>query len=329
MKEEPLVSVIIPCYNCKTYVKEAVLSIIEQSYRNLEIYITDDCSNDGTYQIIRKIARQDSRIHIIRHKENQRIVSCLNEMLVFVKGAYIARMDADDVAAVNRIEEQVRYMERHPECTVCGCQAVYIDKYGRKIGNSHMPEGYEESRLFARYFSPVIHPSAMIRAEVFKNEKYSPFYLYCEDYELWMRLIYKNQMNIASLHEQLLKYRITEEQTTAKHFKEQLINCAKIFDLYDAGLGKWKEIHKEIFFIRSKRIDGADLYIKNILRVLKTQKFYVSAAVAEKMIFYLLRFYRGQAVKILLTPYGIRILVWNVYKKARKKYSQIFCIKSI
>ena len=101
-KASPLISVIIPCYNAEKYVEQAVRSIMNQTYKNQEILCTDDCSIDSTLSILERLATEDSRIRIIRHTENKKLIFTLNELVQESKGDYIARMDADDISLPQR-----------------------------------------------------------------------------------------------------------------------------------------------------------------------------------------------------------------------------------
>ena len=114
----PLVSVIIPCYNAEKYVEEAVRSIMTQTYKNIEILVTEDCSTDNTLKILKNLEKEDSRIKVIQNKKNLKIVKSLNNMINIAQGKYIARMDADDISLPERIEKQVRFMEENPEPSV-------------------------------------------------------------------------------------------------------------------------------------------------------------------------------------------------------------------
>ena len=111
----PLVSVIIPCYNAEKYVEEAVRSIMTQRYKNIEILVTEDCSTDNTLKILKNLEKEDSRIKVIQNKKNLKIVKSLNNMINIAQGKYIARMDADDISLPERIEKQVRFMEENPD----------------------------------------------------------------------------------------------------------------------------------------------------------------------------------------------------------------------
>jgi len=103
-----LVSVVIPCFNAAAYLKEAIKSIIHQSYRNLEIIIINDGSTDASPSMLMAFAEKDPRIRLIHHTKNEGLVASLNEGVWLASGMYIARMDADDVSLRDRIEVLVK-----------------------------------------------------------------------------------------------------------------------------------------------------------------------------------------------------------------------------
>ena len=102
--QNKLVSVIIPVYNVEKYVKEAIQSIQNQTYINLEIIVIDDGSSDKTYTIVEELARNDERIKLYKNEKNLKIVKTLNRALSLANGENIARMDGDDISALDRIE---------------------------------------------------------------------------------------------------------------------------------------------------------------------------------------------------------------------------------
>lgn len=106
MNSNPLVSIIIPCYNVEAYVEKAINSILNQTYTNLEIWIIDDASTDGTLQKVNAI--KDDRIRIISFKENTQKVGAVNEALQKVNGDYIAFQDADDWSEPTRVQQQLK-----------------------------------------------------------------------------------------------------------------------------------------------------------------------------------------------------------------------------
>ncbi|GHU16190.1 hypothetical protein FACS1894163_05060 [Spirochaetia bacterium] len=202
----PLVSVIIPCYNCEKYVELAVQSIIDQTYPNLEILITDDCSTDNSYNILKELAQNDSRIILIKNEANLKLAKSLNNMIDMAKGKYIARMDADDISLSERIMTQVEWMEAHSDYAICGTNAWVMNSNEKIIRKSILPATNEEINNSKYCRSPFYHPTVMLRTDVIKIYKYNEkFPLAAEDYELWFRML-KNCKGY-NLKQRLLKYR--------------------------------------------------------------------------------------------------------------------------
>jgi glycosyltransferase involved in cell wall biosynthesis len=208
MNNSPLVSVIIPCHNCEKYVKDAVMSILHQTYQNLEIIITDDCSTDTTYKVLEETASGDNRIRLFHNDKNKGVTRTLNTMLDKANGTYIARMDADDVSLPKRIEKQVEFLQTHPDYGICGCSAWHIDKYGKRIGKSLLPFSDEDIQYYNIFNSPFYHPAVMIRASLILEDRYNENFLCAQDYELWTRLLPKSKA--ANLPEILFCYRVIE-----------------------------------------------------------------------------------------------------------------------
>ncbi|MDP8098748.1 glycosyltransferase family 2 protein [Pasteurella atlantica] len=200
-----LVSVIIPCYNCELYVEEAVRSIINQTYQNLEILVINDGSSDKTESILLKLSEEDSRVKYIKNKENIRLIATLNKGLSLANGEYIARMDADDISLPSRIEKQVAFLEENSDVAICGTNSLHIDENNMIIGHSLMPQDDKAVKIFAKYASPFIHPSVMLRAEQIKGFSYDANYIHAEDFKLWLDILaeYKGY----NLKERLIAYR--------------------------------------------------------------------------------------------------------------------------
>lgn len=231
MSGAPLVSVIIPAYNAERFVEEAVRSIMTQTYKNLEILVTDDCSTDGTYAILQKLASEDTRIRLFRNEQNLNIVRTLNNMIAAANGTYIARMDADDVSLPDRIERQVAFMEANPDVALCGTNAWHIDEKGRRIAFSCLPRTSEEIGKFKFYACPFYHPSVLLRSNIYKNYLYDENFLYAEDYELWIRLLV--DYNGYNLSDRLLYYRISVNQISKSRHEVQLEKTEQIFRKYN------------------------------------------------------------------------------------------------
>lgn len=134
--QNKLVSVIIPVYNVEKYVREAIQSIQNQTYKNLEIIVIDDGSIDNTYNIVEKLANADSRIQLYKNESNLNVVKTRNRALSYATGEYIAMMDGDDISALDRIEKKVNFLEENKEFDLVGCSMKAIDIDGKEIGKT-------------------------------------------------------------------------------------------------------------------------------------------------------------------------------------------------
>ena len=108
-----LVSVIIPAYNIEKYVAETIESVLNQTYKNWEIVITDDCSTDRTIDVIEKYASRDARIHLWKLDKNSGAAAARNNSIKQARGRYIAFLDGDDWWYPTKLEKQIQFMEEN------------------------------------------------------------------------------------------------------------------------------------------------------------------------------------------------------------------------
>lgn len=184
---QPLISVLIPTYNVEKYIFEAITSILNQTYKNLEVIVVDDGSTDRTYEILTAIAATDSRIRVYRNKENKRIVDTLNTAYSYCTGDFIARMDGDDISTPNRLEEQLSFLLKNKDIALVGSNVKMIDEDGNTIHYSRYLTKFENIQLAKKYFSPVNH------IWLAKREVYDKVGFYriptVEDYDFILRAI--------------------------------------------------------------------------------------------------------------------------------------------
>lgn len=206
MEKEIKVSVLMPVYNSEKFLNEAIESILNQSYTNLEFIIVNDGSTDKSLRIIKSYT--DKRIKLINNVENKGIVYSLNKGLENCTGKYIVRMDSDDISYKTRIEEQVSYMEKNLDVVAAG---TYIKIFGEKRKEKIMknPILYEKIKVKSLFTVPIFHPTAILRREIFQKIGYTNEYDGYEDFDLWQRLI-KAEYKISNLPKVLLKYRIVK-----------------------------------------------------------------------------------------------------------------------
>lgn len=220
MKRTPLVSVIMPAFNCELYIGEAIKSILSQTFTDYEFIIIDDGSDDLTLTIIEEFKKKDDRIKIILNKENIGLIKSLNIGLSIAKGKYIARMDGDDISHPTRFAKQVDFMEKHAETGILGTAYEVIDEGGKFIRSLSQPtedEGIGWQTLFHNSFC---HPSIIVRKSVLdqNNIQYEDW-LYAEDYKFTSQILKYSKG--ANLPEFLIQWRESKTQISARKREHQ------------------------------------------------------------------------------------------------------------
>jgi glycosyltransferase involved in cell wall biosynthesis len=229
------ISVIMSVYNGMPYLKEAVKSILSQSYRTFEFIIVDDASTDGSWDYLKNI--KDERLTLIKNKKNRGLSASLNKALKIAKGKYIARMDADDISKRTRIEAQINFLEKNPKIALCGTWAKKIDKDGKIIGNMLYPISPEEIKKKIALFNPIIHPSIMARKTFFdKLGGYREEFDGAEDYDLLARGVH--MFKYANIPEELLMLRFSKTRRSQKsmHKMDKLDLKVKLNLIREGGI---------------------------------------------------------------------------------------------
>lgn len=235
---QPLVSVLIPCYNVEKYVEESINSILDQTYKNLEVIAINDCSTDGTGDLLDKIASKDPRVKVFTNEANLKLIKTLNKGISLCNGKYIARMDADDISLPTRIEKEVSFLEKNKDHDIVSVQFyAFRSENPSKRDLNHSPTRDQELRAFILFRSGICHPAVMIRRRVFTELglKFEAEYLHVEDYALWSEAIYKTK--IANLSEPLLLYRVHQQQISTLYEELQTENKKKVFKIHCQHLG--------------------------------------------------------------------------------------------
>lgn len=243
----PVVSVILPAYNCADTISESIDSIISQTYQNWELVVCDDCSTDSTYEILKRYKKLlGDKMILLQNEKNSRIAVTLNQCLKYVHGKYIARMDGDDVSVVTRFEEQVTFLMNNPEYDLVGSQMITFDENGEKgrVSVREVPDKYS-----LRYNVPFCHATIMAKREVYdvlNGYTVSNNIKRCEDVDLWFRFFDKG-FHGYNLQEPLYKVRTREEdykRRTFSHSLEAAKVCYKGFKLLNYP------IHYYVFLLK-------------------------------------------------------------------------------
>jgi len=229
------ITVLMPVYNGEAYIREAIESILNQTFKDFEFLVIDDGSTDKSADIIKSY--KDNRIRFVRNETNLGLIKTLNKGIDMANGEYIARMDDDDISLPKRLGKQRDFMQKNPEIGIVGSWIKLIGEQGRQGGRVikylSNPEEIKANLLF---LTSLIHPSIMMRKNLIKenNLYYNSGYKHAEDYELWVRA--SKYFPISNIKEVLLlhrKYRksVSETNSTAQKEKAEIIRIQQIKSL--------------------------------------------------------------------------------------------------
>jgi glycosyltransferase involved in cell wall biosynthesis len=190
MRDEPLVSIVMAVYRGanEEHLQLALKSILEQSYRNIEIVVVVDGEIDARKRALLRNLDQAKLITLLNLPANRGPAAARNAGILKAKGDYIAIMDADDIADKNRISTQKSFLEIE-KVDIVSSGVYLIDQNGTVIGERVLPRSVPGVSKLAPYRCPLHNPAAFGRADVFKSNLYDESYRVSEDYELWVRLL--------------------------------------------------------------------------------------------------------------------------------------------
>ena len=253
----------MPVYNREKYVREAVESVLNQTFENFEFLIIDDGSEDQTDNILRSFS--DARIRLISHSQNKGIAQRMNEGLALARGECLAIMNSDDIAFPERIEKQVAYLDQNPDIGAVASTAILIDAEGRTLSRVWEAEknsiSYKEITKTMKRVCCICNPTTMVRTKILKryrfNEKLPNF---GEDYEMWLHFCSDKNL-IYKFSEPLLKYREHSKSERSLHKRgcikraQQLrIKTKTLFLLRRLGKFGWNNYATAIFLELQKDV---------------------------------------------------------------------------
>ncbi len=235
----PRVSVLMTTYNGERFLSEAIESILQQSYTNLELIVVDDGSTDSSASIIRSFSARDSRVRGIFLEKNLGIPKAANRGLRAARGEYVARMDSDDLCHRDRLLKQISYLDKHQELQLLGCHIRAIneegffcsDSYARNFKKS-IPLSFGKHRVMKDVLNLkycVHHPSIVCRRSCFVSiDGYREVFRIGEDVDLYQRLVILHGAILDNLSEKLYYYRHYTGSTTKQYSRSVhiFITCA-------------------------------------------------------------------------------------------------------
>lgn len=234
----PLVSVVVPCYNHQDFVKECLLSVINQSYKNIQLIVIDDGSKDESIEIIKKL--QEKEGFIFEAQRNIGLTKTLNKALKkYVQGKYVAFLASDDYWATDKIKKQVEYFEANSNYGLLFSNAEIVNKESRIIGR------FDEDRLknncsledlmLDRHGIPAL--TALIKKDVLDEVGSYDESLQMEDWDMWMRISERYQLGYMP---EVLAYYRTHSENTSEKTPLMMKNRFSI-------LQKWKEKKPQLY----------------------------------------------------------------------------------
>ena len=206
----PLVSILMPVYKTAPYLREAMDSMLSQTFADFELIVLDDCSPDNAEEILD--AYDDPRIVRYKGEKNAGLSNVLNVGIGMARGKYIARMDSDDISLPQRLQVQVDYLDKHPDVDLV---SVGMRLFGAKEGTWIREINPEKVKIEAMFHSPVLHASSVWRKDAFEKQglRFRQEMVPAEDYDLWTRAMLKG-LKLVNLPEVLYEYRIHDAQAT-------------------------------------------------------------------------------------------------------------------
>lgn len=254
----PNVSIIIPMYNAEKYIKEAIDSVLKQTYKDFEIIVIDDGSTDNTKS---KLLDYGSQIKYI-YQENAGPAVARNRGIKEAKGEYIAFLDADDIWMPEKLERQIRKLKNNSEFGVIHTDRLRLEPDGSvKPNEKIVPEGFIFEELLRNNF--IICSSVLVKKECFnevglfdedrKNR--------AEDYDMWLRI--SRKYAISFIAEPLIKYRVNMNGYNRSNIKAMYDSVKRVFlksiEFYE---GDKRQLKKERFYCMARRKASAFFYIK-------------------------------------------------------------------
>jgi glycosyltransferase involved in cell wall biosynthesis len=214
----PRVTVLTSIYNGEKYLREALDSILNQTFKDFEFLIINDCSTDKTAEILESY--RDPRIRIVNNEENMGLTKSLNKGLKLANSEYIARMDADDISLPERLQKQVEFLDEHPEIGVLGTWIQWIDENSKPSIIIRPPTAPGVIGWFLIFENCVAHPSVMMRADVIiQLGFYNAEAIHAQDYDLWVRANFITR--IANIPDTLVQLRVWEGSISSRQAQTQ------------------------------------------------------------------------------------------------------------
>lgn len=207
----PKVTVLIPVFNRERYIRDAIDSVLAQSFTDFEVLAIDDGSTDGSIELVTTYA--DPRVRLIRNERNLGIPTTRNRGIAAARGEYLAFLDSDDIALPKRLARQVAFLDAHPDYAAVGAWIQWMDTAGRRQrGVKRKPVSAEQIAANRLFRQGIENSTAMARTSVLREFGHREEMALGSDYDLWSRIAAKHKL--ATLPEVLVYRRRHGERVT-------------------------------------------------------------------------------------------------------------------
>src|SRR5690554_4815698 len=225
----PKVTVFMAAYNAEPFIAEAISSILRQSFESFELLIVNDGSTDKTVEVIQSFT--DPRIKLIHNGTNKGLAYTRNRALEEAQGEFIAVLDSDDIAVLDRLRLQYDYMAQHPDIALCGGHATLIDEQGQLTGQRFIVPTGNAVGMEMFFGNPFINSAAMFKTAVLKEFRGYREFALAEDFDFFLRV--SEKYPVANIDHLLVYYRVHGQNTSAiKPEKIRQIETNVLKDMY-------------------------------------------------------------------------------------------------
>lgn len=296
----PRVSILMPVYNVAAYLREAMDSMLAQTYTDFELIVLDDCSPDNSAEILDTYT--DPRIVRYRGEKNVGLSNVLNVGMQLARGEYIARMDSDDLSTPERLAVQVAYLDAHPEIDLCSCG---MELFGAKKEVWVRENNPEDVKITALFHSPILHASSVWRRASFERVglRFQQEMVPAEDYDMWTRAMAAG-LKLVNIPHVMYKYRIHPSQVTmqtdrtAKKDKE--VKAKYLTTIFGVELAEKIDL---LLAQRKEDLQRVKQSVVSIVEANKKRMFFEQARLEKR----LWNYYYRNITHILLQGFDIKL----------------------
>ena len=346
MKNNPLISVILPVYNSENYILECLESLKVQTFQNFEVILIDDKSNDKSLKITKDYLKNNlcGKFKIIKNKSNIGITRSLNKAFKMSNSKYIARIDADDINKPDRFEIQFKYLEKNDDISIVGSNVEYIDKNSKFIQYSHLPLNHIDIKSSLFLYNPMIHSTIFFRKKIFNNSPYNEKFHTSQDYDMYCRIV--NSHKFANIKKPLVKFRFHNQSISSHREKLQKKNSHIIQELY------YKKNFKNLFPANSyklftnyfmsdyekinKNVSDLKRFFKDILRFLddldkKIKNVQLEYLFLERLLIFFkhAKGYKLFMLSLILRHFRIKVIIRSIFNIFFRKVKTKFKSKNL